>query len=84
MKAISFDALLVTSHPASVVMSAASTNRPSSRRRRFSSRIFREYGSRASPGKPAFSSAGRLKYWTRRPAAASDVRVLKEFCEAIF
>ena len=83
MNAISFGALLVTSHPASVLMSSGSTNRPSSRRSRFSSRIFSEYGSRASPVKPAFSSAGRLKYWTRRPAAVSDVRVPNEFCEAI-
>jgi hypothetical protein len=64
-------------------MSSASTNRPSSRRSRFSSRILREYGRRARPGNPAFSRAGRLKYWKRRPAAVSDDRVLKEFCEAI-
>ena len=61
VKAISFCDLGVTSQPASAWMSSGSTNRASSRRSRFSSRIFSEYGSRATSGKPAFSSAGRLK-----------------------
>ncbi len=46
--------------PASARMSSAVTARPSSRRSRFSSRIFREYGSRAIPGNPERSSAVRL------------------------
>ncbi len=41
-------------------MSSAFTNAPSSRRSRFSSRTFIEYGSRETPGNPAFSSAGKL------------------------
>ena len=47
------------SHDASASMSAALTNASSSRRSRFSSRIFSEYGSVATPGN-RFSSAGRL------------------------
>ena len=55
----------------------------SSRLSRFSSRIFSEYGSRATPANPAFSSAGRLKIWCVRPPAVSCARVSNEFSEAI-
>jgi hypothetical protein len=83
MNAISFATFDVTSQRPSAWTSSASTNRSSSRRSRFSSRILSEYGSRARPLKPAFSSAGRLKYWNRRLAAVSVCRVLKEFFEII-
>ena len=62
-KEISFCAALLTSQRASASMSAAFTNRPSSWRSRFSSRIFSENGSRATSGNPARSSAGRLNIW---------------------
>ena len=42
---------IVTSHAGERLMSSRSTNRPSSRRSRFSSRIFSEYGSRDDAGK---------------------------------
>ena len=48
-------------HDASARMSSALTNAPSSRRSRFSSRIFNENGSRETGGNPFASSAGRLK-----------------------
>ena len=57
---ISFCAVLFTSHVASASTSAAFTNRPSSWRSRFSSRIFIEYGRRAMSPNPACCSAGRL------------------------
>ena len=50
---ISFWAWLFRSHFASASMSADFTNRPSSWRSRFSSRIFIEYGRRAISGNPA-------------------------------
>src|SRR5436190_778976 len=83
MKAISFWAFDVRSHPARVWMSSRSTNRPSSRRSRFSRRILSEYGSRDSPPKPARSRAGRLKIWNVSPPTRSGARVWKEFCETI-
>ena len=48
------------SQRASASMSAFLTNRPSSCRSRFSSRIFIEYGRRAISGNPAACRAGRL------------------------
>ena len=60
MKEISFSDAAVAFHCATARMSSAFTNALSSRRSRFSSRIFIEYGSRETPGNPAFSSAGRL------------------------
>jgi hypothetical protein len=42
-----------------------------------------EYGSRAIPGNPARSSAGKLKYSTVTPPAVRLVRVPKEFNAAI-
>jgi hypothetical protein len=60
MNEISFSRFAVAFHSATARMSSALTNAPSSRRSRFSSRIFIEYGSRATPGKPLFSSAVRL------------------------
>ena len=68
VNAISFCTFEVTSQPASAWMSSGSTNRASSRRSRFSSRILSENGSRLSDGKPAFSSAGRLKMSKRLAA----------------
>jgi hypothetical protein len=83
VKAISFWTGAVTSHVASARMSSLSTNRSSSRRSRFSSRILSEYGRRAMLGNPAFSSAGRLKIRNVWPPAVNEARVLKEFCESI-
>ncbi len=83
VNAISFCAFAVTSHPASAFTSSPSTKRPSSRRRRFSSRIFSEYGSRDTPLNPAFSSAGRLNMSMLAPPAVRRVRVLNELFEAI-
>ena len=60
-------------------MSSALTKALSSRRSRFSRRIFMEYGSRETPVKPAFSSAGRLYIWTVCPPTRISVRVLKLF-----
>ncbi len=59
MKEISFSAVAPGVHPASARMSSAFTNAPSSRRSRFSSRIFSENGRRATWGNCA-ASAGRL------------------------
>ena len=50
---------LFTSHVASASMSAALTNRPSSWRSRFSSRIFSENGRRATSGNPAACEGGQ-------------------------
>src|SRR5476649_354367 len=74
---ISFCAALFTSHRASDSTSAGFTNRPSSWRSRFSSRIFSEKGRRAISGNHARSSAGRLKIWNVRSPTDSGVRVLK-------
>ncbi len=60
MKDISFSPIVFGSQTARARMSSVLTNPLSSRRSRFSSRIFNEYGSRATFGNPAFSSAGRL------------------------
>ena len=60
MNEISFSTFAVAFHSASALMSSAFTNALSSRRSRFSRRIFIEYGSRETPLNPAFSSAGRL------------------------
>ena len=60
MNAISRSAPLLTSHAASVATSSVLTKASSSRRSRFSSRMRSEYGSFATPGNPAASSAGRL------------------------
>ena len=50
MNEISVWPIVFGSHDASARMSAAFTNALSSRRSRFSSRIFSEYGSLATPG----------------------------------
>ena len=60
VNAISFCSFAAGSQLASAVMSSALTKRPSSQRRRFSSRIFKEYGRRETDGKPARSNAGKL------------------------
>ena len=60
MNEISFSTFPVAFHSASARMSSAFTKASSSRRSRFSSRIFSENGRRDTPAKPAFSSATRL------------------------
>jgi hypothetical protein len=59
MNEISLSAEAPGVHEASARMSSAFTNAPSSRRRRFSSRILSEYGRRATPGN-CCASAVRL------------------------
>ena len=60
VKAISFSMSVAWSQLASAWMSPGLTEAPSSWRSRFSSRIFSEYGRRATPGNPDCWSAGRL------------------------
>ena len=81
---ISFCAALLTSQRASASMSAAFTNRPSSWRSRFSSRIFSEYGRRATSGNPAACERGQAVDLDRcgRPTG-SAVRVPKLFTVGI-
>src|SRR3954471_14767561 len=74
---ISFWVVLFTSQRASASMSAFFTKRPSSWRSRFSRRILRENGRRATSGKPFFSRLPRLKYCTLRPPTCRAVRVPK-------
>ncbi len=50
MKEISFSPIVFGDHDASASMSACLTKPASSRRSRFSSRIFNEYGSVVTPG----------------------------------
>src|ERR1041384_6322199 len=76
MKEISFSTFAVAFHSATARISLAFTNAPSSRRSRFSRRIFIEYGRRATPVKPDFSSKGRLQISTVCPPARISVRVL--------
>jgi hypothetical protein len=59
MNEISFSPMVFGDHDASASMSPALTNPASSRRSRFSRRIFSEYGSVATAGNFA-ASAGRL------------------------
>ena len=61
MNEISFCRHAAADQPARALMSSAFTNALSSRRSRFSSRIFSEYGNAATSGHWA-SSAGRLWY----------------------
>ena len=79
MNEISFSTFPVAFHSASARMSSAFTKASSSRRSRFSSRIFSENGRRDTPANPAFSSAGRLEISTASPPTRMAVRVPKLF-----
>ena len=84
MNAISLVAPAAGSHSARARTSSAVTLPPSSRRRRFSSRTFSEYGSRATRGKPARSRASRLWYETVASPAVSVESVPNVLLMSVF
>jgi hypothetical protein len=76
MNEISLRIVDVGVHDARALMSSAFTNPLSSRRSRFSSRIFSENGSRVMFGKPAFSRFCRQYIETVCAPDLSDVLVV--------
>ena len=80
MKEISFSTLAVAFHCASARMSSALTNASSSRRSRFSSRIFIEYGSRDDAGEAGLFERGQAVD-LHRLAADADLGARAEAIE---